>query len=149
MTTQPTLDIDWPKLIHQLIDLALRRDDIMDSSAKLGELLTICTAFAEMEPVVRERATTLALQRQEIPGFSLVHRDGHQYVTSEHLLKLALGCPLARLEGLLGVLVKQLGHISEPKYQALCESAGLPPDKEAIKQSGATVFLRRTNIIEK
>jgi hypothetical protein len=91
MTNNATLSIDWPALIKRLLELIVpRSDDIMDSPAKLGSLLTICTEFAEIEPIVRERAATLALQKHEIPGWILVRRDGNCYVVTEHLLKLAL-----------------------------------------------------------
>jgi hypothetical protein len=144
MTTEATLQIDWLELIRNLLELIIpRSDDILSSPVKLGSLLTICMQFAEIEPLIRERATTLALQKHNVPGWTIVHRDGHCYVESADLLKLALGCPVARLEGFLSALVKQLGNISEAKYQALCESAGLVPQPEAIQQTGATVFLRR------
>jgi hypothetical protein len=146
MTNEPRLDMNWSELIKNLIELLIpQSDDIMESSIKLGSLLTICMQFAEIEPVIRERATTLALQKKDIVGWVLVHRDGNRYVESEYLLKLALGCPVARLEGLLSALVKHLGHISEVKYQTLCQNAGLVPQPEAVRQTGATVFLRRNS----
>jgi hypothetical protein len=144
MTDNATVSIDWPELIKSLLEVVLpHSDDILCSPAKLGSLLTICTELAEIEPVVREKATTLALQKHEVTGWTAVHREGNRYVAAEHLLAVALGCPVARLEGFLSVLVKYLGNISEAKYQTLCESAGLAPQPESVKQNGATVFLRR------
>jgi hypothetical protein len=144
MTTQSRLDIDWPVLIHRLVDLALSySDDILNSPAKLGELLSICAEFAEIEPIVRERATTLAMQKKEVVGWSLVHRDGHRYVEAQRIIELCLHCPLATLQSLLTTLVMQLGNVSETKYQLLCESAGVAPDSAAVQQTGATIFLRR------
>jgi hypothetical protein len=144
MSDSTTLQIDWPEVIGALLAVVLpRSDDILSSPAKLGSLLTICMQLADIEPIVRERATTFALQKKEIPGWTIVHRDGNRYVESADLLKLALGCPVARLEGFLSALVKYLGNVSEAKYQTLCESVGLAPQAEAIQQSGATVHLRR------
>ena len=120
--------------------------DILSSPAELGELLTICTQFAEIEPIVRERATTLAMQHKEIPGWTLVHRDGNRYVEAFRLIDLGLHCPLSNLQKLLTTFAGELGNVSEIKYQRLCESAGLAPEAEAVQQSGATVFLRRNPV---
>ena len=146
MTNEATLEMDWPELIKRLIELVLpRSDDILGSPAKLGELLNICTEFAEIEPVIRERASTLAMQKKEIPGWTLVHRDGNRYVEAQRLIELGLHCPLAKLQSLVTNLAMQLGNISEAKYRLLCESAGLQPANGAVKHSGATVFLRRNS----
>ena len=120
--------------------------DVLDSPAKLGELLTICAQFAEIEPIIRERATTLALQKKEIPGWTLVHRDGNRYVEAFRLIDLGLHCPLSNLQKLLTTFAAELGNVSETKYQRLCESADLAPEADAVKQSGATVFLRRNSV---
>jgi hypothetical protein len=113
MTNEATLEIAWPELIKRLIELILpRSDNIFSSPAKLGSLLTICREFAEIEPVVRERASTLAMQKHEIPGWTVVHRDGNRYVEKEGIIELILGCPLSRLQELLTTLVLQLGNVS-------------------------------------
>jgi hypothetical protein len=144
MTNEATLDMDWPELLKRLIELILpRSDDILFSPAKLGALLTICAEFAELEPIVRERASTLALQKHEIPGWTLVHRDGHRYVETDTVIELALACPACCLALMVSELGRQLGHISEAKYELLCEAAGRLSDSAVIKQAGATVFLRR------
>jgi hypothetical protein len=144
MTSQATLEMDWPELIKQLIELVVpQSDDILSSAAKLGSLLTICSEFAEIEPVVRERAATVAMQRKEIPGWVLVHRDGNRYVEAQQLIELCLHCPVSNLQKLLTTLAIQLGNVSETKYQLLCESAGLVSQTETIQQASATVFLRR------
>jgi hypothetical protein len=144
MTNQATLYVDWPELIKRLIELILpRSDDILDSPGKLGELLSICTQFVEIEPVIPGRASTLALQKKEIPGWTLIRRDGNRYVEAERIIELCLQCSVTNLQKLLTTLAMQLGNVSEHRYQGLCESAGLQPLKEAIKQSGATVHLRR------
>lgn len=144
MTEQPKLEIDWLELIKSLVELVLpRSDDLLSSPAKLGSLLIICANFAEIEPIVRERATTLAMQRKEIPGWTLVHHDGNRYVTKESVLELVLGCPVVKLGSLLAAVATQLGNISQAKYELLCEAAGTPPAEQAVQQTGATVFLRR------
>jgi hypothetical protein len=152
MTEVPTLQIDWLELIKSLFEVVLpRSDDILSSPAKLGSLLTICSDLAEIEPIVRHRAATLALEKKEILGWTLVHRDGNRYVQAELLIELGLQCPLSNLQQLLTELASQLGNISESKYQLLCQSAGLAPLADAVKQTGATVFLRRnptTNNLE-
>jgi hypothetical protein len=138
------LSIDWPKLIKQMLEIIIpSSDDIMDCPSKLGSLLTICAELVEIEPVVRERAATLALQKREIPGWILVHRDGYGYVDTQRIIDLCRQCPVACLEKLLTTLAMQLGNISAHKYQELCESAGLEGSPEAVRHSGATVFLRR------
>jgi hypothetical protein len=144
MTNQAPLSIDWPNLIKDLIELVIpRNDDLLSSPAKLGSLLTICVELAEIEPVVREKATILAMQKQEIPGWSLVHRDGHGYVQAERIIELGLSCPLSHLQPLVTELASLLGNISQSRYQLLCASASRVPLSEAVQQSGATVFLRR------
>jgi hypothetical protein len=144
MTNQATLEADWPQMIGHLLAVVLpRSDDILSSPAKLGSLLTICTKFAEIEPIVRERATTLALQKHDVPGWSLVRRDGNSYVEAHRVIELCLHCPVSNLPKLLTTLAMQAGHTSQRRYQELCESAGVAPEPDAIKQSSTTVFLRR------
>src|SRR5215469_7573732 len=114
MTDSQKLEIDWPVLVHRLIDLALpRSDDILDSPAKLGELLTVCTEFAEIEPIVRERAATLAMQKKDIVGWTLVHRDGNRYVEAQRIIELCLHCPVSNLQKLLTIMAMQAGNTSE------------------------------------
>jgi hypothetical protein len=138
------LNVDWRDLIGRQLNLLVpRSEDILCSGAKLGELLAICAIFAELEPIVRERATTLAMQKKEIPGWTLVHRDGNRYVEAERLIELCSHCPLANLPALITELATQLDNVSETRYERLCESAGLSPQSDAVKQTGATVFLRR------
>lgn len=142
--TLSSLDIDWRDLIGRQLDLLVSRsDDILSSPTKLGELLSICTIFAELEPIVRERATALATQKKEIPGWTLVHRDGNSYVEAVLISELGRTCPLENLQSFVNALVTTLGHVSQAKYERLCADARLEPQPGAIKQSGATVFLRR------
>lgn len=145
VTTEGTLKTDWSELIKYLIDLALpRSDDIPSCPAKLGQLLSICAEFTEIQPVIRERATTLALQKTEIPGWVLVHRDSNRYVEERQVLEVCRSCQLTNLPNLVTTLVRQLGNVSETKFNQLCESAGLlAPLEGAVKHSGQTVFLRR------
>jgi hypothetical protein len=136
--------MDWPELIRNLLELIIpRSDDILESPAKLGSLLTICVQLAEIEPVVRERAATLALQKHDIPGFTLVHKDGNRYVEAQRVIELCLHCPVSNLQKLLTTLAMQAGSTSLHRYQELCESAGLASAADAVKQTGATVHLRR------
>jgi hypothetical protein len=146
MTNEATLEMDWPELIKRLIELVLpRSDDILSSPVKLGELLNLCAEFAEIEPVIRERASTLAMQKKEIPKWTLVHRDGNRYVEAHHMVELCLHCSLANLQRLMTDLAMQLGNVSDTKYRLLCESAGLQPANDAVKHGGATIFLRRNS----
>jgi len=143
MSHEATLEVDWPEPIKRLIDFVLpQSDDILRLPAKLGELLNICAEFAEIEPVIRERASTLAMQKKEIPGWTMVHRDGNRYVEAHHIVELFLCCLLANLQRLMTDLAMQLGNVSETRYRLLCQSAGLQPADDAVKHSGATVFLR-------
>jgi hypothetical protein len=141
---QASLSVDWPELVKRLIDLIFpRSDDVLSSPSKLGELLTICHEFAEIEPIIRERAETLALQKKEISGWTLVHRDGNGYVESADVHELLAGCPLSQLPRLMAAIDKLLGNLSAAKWKELCHAIGRLDDDRAIKQSGATVFLRR------
>ena len=117
--------------------------DILNSPAKLGELLTICTTFAELEAIIREQATTLAMQKHEIPGYTLVHKGGSRYVEAGQIIELGLRCPVSNLQNMLAALATQLGNVGEAKYGQLCEAAGISPQPDAVKQCGAKVFLRR------
>jgi hypothetical protein len=143
-SNQITFSLDLPVLIHRLIDLALpRNDDLLESPAKLGEFLSICVELAELEPVIREKATAAAMAKKELLGWTLVHREGNYYVGYEDVVKLALRCPLIHLQNFATALATYLGNISELKYRTLCETAGVEPNQEVIHQTGATVFLRR------
>jgi len=143
-SNQAILNVDWPELIKRLIELILpRSDDIMDSPAKLGELLSLWTQVAVIEPVIRERATALAMAKKEVAGWTLVHRDGNRYVEAQRVIELCLHCPVSHLQKLLTTLAMQAGNTSERRYQELCESAGAAQQPEAVQQTGATVFLRR------
>jgi hypothetical protein len=144
MTTAAIPEIDFADLIKRLVDLVTpRSDDIFTSAAKLGELLSICVELAELEPVIRQKATALALAKKDVAGWTVVHRDGNSYVAYEDIVKLALRCPVIYLQNFVTVLATQLGNSSELKYRTLCETARIEPDQEVIKQTGATVFLRR------
>jgi hypothetical protein len=146
MTTDAILEIDFADLIKRLVDLITpRSDDVLTSPAKLGELLSISTELAELEPVIREKATDLAMAKKEVLGWVLVHRDGNHYVAYGDVVKLALHCPVIYLPNFVTVLATQLGNISGLKYRTLCETAGLEVNPAVIKQSGATVFLRRNH----
>jgi hypothetical protein len=139
-----TLCIDWPQLIRDLLAVILpRSDDVLSSPVKLGALLTICAELAEIEPVVRERATTLAIRNQEIPGWIPVRQEGNCYVEKERLQEVCRKCPVSNLEQLFARIAAQQGNVSERKYLELCESAGVEPDRGALKQAKGTVSLRR------
>ena len=141
---KPQLNLDWPDLIKRLIDLVLpRSDDILTSPTKLGEMLSICTQLAEIEPLVREIATTSAMQKRNILGWTLVHRDGNRYVESSCVRRLLLECPADQLPMLLEAVAKMLGNIGETKWHPLCAAIALLNAVEAVQETGATVFLRR------
>jgi hypothetical protein len=90
--------IDWPDLVHRFIDLVLpSANDIFSSPAKLGELLSICAALFAIERRARELATAMALtDKTEIPGWTLVRREGGRYVDVSHVRELLLECPAAQ-----------------------------------------------------
>lgn len=144
MTTDAIPEIDFADVIKRLVDLITpRSDDIFTSPIKLGELLSICVELAELEPVIRRKATVLAMAKKELLGWTLVHQEGHRYVAYEDVVKLALRCPAIYLVNFITILATQLGNISELKYRTLCETAAIEANAAVIKQSGATVFLRR------
>ena len=135
--------IDWPDLVHRFIDLVLPTTyDILSSPAKLGELLSICAALAAVEPTAREIATELALADKEIPGWTLVRREGSRYVDTSHVRNLLLDCPAAELPKLLEAVAKALGNVGETKWNALAAAVGRLDTDQAVYQCGTTVFLR-------
>lgn len=142
-----SLDIDWQDIMVRLIEVVLPRcDDIMDSPVKLGALLAICVELKELEEPLRQRAETLALQRGEIPGWTLVRQDSKSYVETDDVIEFLLSCSVLQLPPVLTTLAKQIGHLSGPKFIVLCEAAGLlEPPADSIKSTGAKVFLRRNS----
>ena len=136
--------IDWPDLVHRFIDLVLpTASDILSSPAKLGELLSICAIMAAIEPKAREIATELALtDKREIPGWTLVRREGSRYVDASHVRQLLLKRPAAQLLALLEVVAKALGNVGETKWNALAAAVGRLDTGQAVYQCGTTVFLR-------
>jgi hypothetical protein len=137
---------DWQRVLTALVSLTVpRSDDIANSPAKIGVLLEVIDLFAKLEPVVRERAISLAMQKTKIPGWSAVHKDPNSYVSSTDIADLAMRCPFGKLPAFVSLLVTQLGNVSEARYRALCDAAGIEPVEEKIKQSGVTLFLRRSN----
>ena len=146
MTTAPPTSPsppDWSELLHRFVDLViLTADDVFSSPSKLGELLTICAVFIELEPEVRKTAAALALQQKEILGWTLVRHEGNRYVEAAHVRELLLECPAGQLPALLEAVAKALGNVGETKWNALCTAIGRRDSDEAIYQCGTTVFLR-------
>ena len=136
--------IDWPELVHRLIDLVLpTAGDVFSSPAKLGELLSICAVLSGIEPRAREIATAMALSdKKEIPGWTLVRREGSRDVEAAHVQKLLLECPAVQLPTLLEAVAKALGNVGETKWNALRAAIGRLDSDQAVYQCGTTVFLR-------
>jgi hypothetical protein len=136
--------VDWQRLMTDLVSLLIpRSDDLSTSPVKLGVLLEICAELSALEPLVRERAISLAMRKIEIPGWTLVHREANAYVESAIVLQLVRACPSQQLPALAAALATQLGNIGETKYQALCQAAKISPQGNAVKRYGTTVFLRK------
>jgi hypothetical protein len=116
---------------------------LLEDPDKLGAFLSLCRMIEELHKQAEDAAIALVLKKIEIPGFTLCRRDGNAYVEPETVLELVQGCTLAELARLLPAIVQALGSIGEERYLKLCAAADQGPRQEAIKRSGATLYLRR------
>ena len=134
----------WSALLHDVIDLVTpSAADIFTSPAKIGSLLRIC---AELEALKKEAETAgiaLAFKRTDIPGWTLVRRDGSRYIEAETIVSLLGSVPVREFVRVLPEVLSWWGNVSERRYLSLCGIIASKPDRKAIQQSGATVFLRR------
>jgi hypothetical protein len=64
-------------------------------------------------------------------------------VEAATLNQLLGNCPISQLPELLTQLAKLTGNISGGRYRAFCAAIGVVPDETAIKQAGASPFLRQ------
>ena len=60
-------------------------EGILADPIQLGIFLELAQTIIELEPRAREAAITLALAGKEIPGWSLVRREGNRFVESTHV----------------------------------------------------------------
>ena len=66
---------------------------ILSDPTQLGIFLELAETIAELEPRAREVAIKLALAGQEIPGWSLVRREGNRFVDRYSRPGVAPGVP--------------------------------------------------------
>jgi hypothetical protein len=118
---------------------------LLTSPVRLGPFLSLCKLITELEEEARHAAVALALRETVIPGWTLVRREGNAYVEAGAVLGLLQRCPVNSLTALLPVVSSALGSLSEQRYIAFCEAAGIAPDPNVIKHPGATVFLRQNS----
>lgn len=134
----------WFDLIHRCVDLITPTPaDIWTSPAKIGILIELCRT---LEPIGKEAETTginLALQKHDIPGFSLVRRERNGYVEATTVAALLLSVPVKEFVDLLPKILSWSGNVSEKRYRELCELLSRPSDEPAIKRAGDSVFLRQ------
>jgi hypothetical protein len=116
---------------------------LLEDPDKLGAFLSLCRMIEELRKPAEDAAIALALKKTEIPGFTVCRRDGNAYVEPETVLGLVQGCTLAELTKLLPVLVQMLGSIGEERYLKLCAAINHEPRQDAVKRTGATVYLRQ------
>jgi hypothetical protein len=120
-------------------------DSLLTSPSRLGSFLSLCKLMVELEEEARHAAIALAMREITIPGWTLVRREGNAYVEAGAVLELLQRCPINSLTALLPTISSALGSLSEQRYIAFCEAAGIAPDPDAIKHQGATVFLRQNS----
>jgi hypothetical protein len=116
---------------------------MLSNPEQLGAFLELAETIKELEPRAREAAITLGLQGTEIPGWSVVRKEGNRFVDSVHVQELLSECPVNQLPALLTVVAKTLGNLGEKRWAMLCEAAGYKEGERALSQAGATAFLRR------
>jgi hypothetical protein len=119
---------------------------ILSDSTQLGIFLELAETIAELEPQAREAAIKLALAGQEIPGWSLVRREGNRFVDSVYVEELLLECSAKQLPALLKVVAKIVGNVSEARWESLCNTVGRLDADEAVSHCGATAFLRKQEV---
>lgn len=134
----------WATLIHDLIDLVTpSATDIFTSPAKIGGLLRISADLEALQKEGERAGIALAFKRQQVPGWTLVRRDGSRYVQPEAIVELLESLSVREFMQVLPAILSWAGSVSERRYLSLCEIVGREPDPKVIQQNGATVFLRR------
>jgi hypothetical protein len=78
---------------------------------QVGALLDLGAILKDLEPRLQETAITMGLQGVEIPGWSVVSKEGSRYVEVSYVRDLLLECPAQRLQGLLEAVSKALGNV--------------------------------------
>ena len=117
-------------------------EGILADPIRLGIFLELAQTIIELEPRAREAAITLALRGKEIPGWSLVRREGNQFVESAHVHQLLRQCPTSRLPALLEIVAKILGNAGENRWQMRCE--GRPDGEKEVSQVRDNGFFEET-----
>jgi hypothetical protein len=134
----------WSKLLHDLIDLVSpSAADIFSSPAKLSSLLAITADLEPLGKIAEREAIALAFKRTEIPGWTLVRREGSRYVEAAVVSELLESLSVREFVRVLPTILEWSGNISQRRYQSLCELVSRQPESKAIHQNVATVFLRR------
>jgi hypothetical protein len=116
---------------------------MLSDPEQLGAFLELAETIKELEPRAREAAITLGIQGTEIPGWSVVRREGNRFVDGMHVRELLQECSVKHLPALSEAVARILGNVSENRWQKLCEAAGRLDADQAVSQAGATAFLRR------
>lgn len=133
----------WSQLLHDVVDLVTpTANDIFTSPAKLGSLLRIVRALEPIGQQAEHAAIDLAFHKHEIPGFSLVRRDGSKYVEPNTIITLLESLTMREFFEVLPAVLSWCGSVSERRYLTLCELTHRTASSAAICRSGATVFLR-------
>ena len=117
---------------------------MLSDPSQLGIFLELSETIIELEPRTREAAITLALRGKEIPGWSLVRREGNRFVESGHVHELLLQCSTSRLPALLEIVAKTLGNVSENRWQMLCAATGRPDGEIEVSQVRDNSFFEET-----
>lgn len=134
----------WSELLHKLVELVTpSAADILTSPAKIGLLLSICDDLEGLQKDVASAGIALAFKRQQIPGWTLVRREGSKYVEAGTIVSLLESLPVRDFVRVLPEVLNWSGSVSERRYLSLCELLGHEPELTVIRSSGATVFLRQ------
>jgi hypothetical protein len=134
---------DLPALFAEF--LLFDYKNLLTNPARLGPFLSLCKLIAELEEEARHAAIALAMREVPIPGWTLVRKNGNAYVEDAAVLVLLQRCPINSLTSLLPVISHALGNVSEQRYTAFCQAAGITPDPDIVKHAGATALLRQNS----
>jgi hypothetical protein len=142
MTAPPATEF-WYQLLHDLIDLVNpTASDIFASPGKLGSLISICRDLESLSKLAEQNAIELCFQKKEIPGYTLVRREGSRFVETGVVTRLLDSLSIREFLQALPLILQAADNISERRYRSLCAAVHREPDLNAIQSNGNSVYLR-------
>ena len=116
-------------------------EGILADPIRLGIFLELA------ETIIRARASGTRSRHQarpggkEIPGWSLVRREGNRFVESGHVQELLLECPTKSIAGASGDGCQNSRQRQrEPLADALCNTIGRPMARKPFLNAGQQLF---------